>query len=554
MTVLRKEACPTCIANGGDSSNDNRVVYEDGGHWCFACNQGSIKAEEEKVEFIEGEVCELRTRGISYETCKFFDYRVGRDNSDNWVQISNIYSADSKRITQHIRYADKKFLQIGQTKDLPLYGQWKWTPNEKLFVTITEGQIDALSIAQVQSCQYPVVSLPSGTGSAVKSIKHNLKWLLGFKYVVLAFDNDDAGQKATRDVLSLFEPGKVRVVTWPLKDANEMLLGGRGREISKLILQAKAYQPENIVTVSDIWDRILIQPTAGKPWPWKSLTDITYGQRDDIIIIVGATGTGKTEIVTSIIQDCLLQQSKVALFSFEQKPESTVLRLISKVINRRIYIPGSTWNEHEIKTIGEQFDNNVFLYDKAAKASLSEIFNSIRYLAKAKDCKLFIIDNLKGLKVSRNYDRAEELMLTLQELRVELGITIILLSHVSKDKYQFQTYVSTSPKNPDAYNSQTAEDIEELVQKPGLDWNSGRMPTMENVEGLSIVCDLADYVFGLARNKVSKDETEKRTIRVKCLKCGRLESSPTGNVFRLYYTQEGKLIEQDNINNNTDAF
>ena len=62
---------------------------------------------------------------------------------------------------------------------MSLYGQWKWSPNDKLFVTITEGEIDALTIAQVQGYQYPVVSVPKGAAASAKTLKANLKFIKG---------------------------------------------------------------------------------------------------------------------------------------------------------------------------------------------------------------------------------------------------------------------------------------------------------------------------------------------------------------------------------------
>ncbi len=544
--VIEKIQCPTCL----DTGQDNLAVYEDGGTWCFGCNTGNVKtnvkanvkAIDSDNTFISGTIEEITTRRLSKDTCKFFGYQVGKD-VNTWVQIANYYDQNGDILAQKLRTEDKKMYWKGDTKNIPLYGQWLWSPNEKLFVTIVEGEIDALTLAQVQGYQYPVVSIPSGASGAAKAIRENLKWLLGFKYVVLAFDGDDAGNKATKECLPLFEPGRVRVCTWACKDANEMLLNGRSREIAQCIFSAKVIKPENIVTVEDLWDKILSRPSMGKSWPWPSMTEITYGRQADIIIIVGATGIGKTEIVTSIIETTLKQEENIGLFSFEQKPQSTVLRLIGKTLGLKLHLPGAKWDEERIKKIGEEYNQKIFLYDQPATASLNEIFNSIRYLAKAKNTKTFIIDNLKGLKVSRDHERAEELMLTLQQLRDELGITIILLSHVAKDKYQFQTYVSTSPKNVDTYNSQTAEDVGELINKPGLSWESGRMPTKENVEGLSIVCDLADYVFALARNTVSQEYEESHTTRVKALKC-RLDSSTTGRTFKLFYENSGILSER----------
>ena len=173
---------------------------------------------------------------------------------------------------------------------------------------------------------------------------------------------------------------------------------------------------------------------------------------------------------------------------------------------------------------------------------VSDILRTMRYLAVAEDKKLFIIDNLKGLDLNERA-KANGFMKALQALCLELQITVILLSHVAKDKYQYQAYVSTSPKNKDLYETQTAEDMQQLIKRPGMEWESGRMPSKENIDGHSVISDLADYVFALARHTTSEDDTEQRTLRVKALKT-RLDGSKAGTIFKLYHQDNGRLVEK----------
>jgi twinkle protein len=558
--VVAREQCPKCL----DTGQDNVAVYEDGGKFCYGCHlpvstSGVVELSPAKP-YIEGEVVDLmKTRGITYETCKFFDYRVGKNHLE-WVQIANYYNTEGRRCAQKIRFASdpetgkKRFFIAGDGESMPLYGQWKWSPNPKLFVTVVEGEIDALTVAQVQGYQYPVVSVPKGAPDAYKSIKKNLKWLLGFKYVILAFDSDDTGRAATDKCLQLFEPGKVRTAEWPLKDANELLLSGRGKEIKDIIFQAKEHKPENSVTVSDIIDDILVQPQWGISQPWTSLDNLTYGtQFEEIHVIVGANGVGKTEYVKELMFHYLDHGHKLGLFSFEQNPDNTIRRFVGSRLGVKLHIPGSTWNPEQIRAVAMEFDEKIYLYKKAGSASLDELFTTIRYWAIAMGVKVFVIDNLKGLKIANDRERAEEFMTTLQALRKDLKIHILLLSHVAKDKLGKMVYVSTSPKNGDAYHSMSAEQTQGMIDKDGMSWESGRMPSKENVEGQSIVCDLADYVFGIARNTTSQDNQESRTMRIKALKT-RLDSSMTGYTFKLYYNDSGRLEElQPPISNRKDT-
>lgn len=537
--VIRKEQCPICK----DSGQDNLAIYDDGSSFCFACNKANVN--KEVANWIKGHAQDINARGLTAETLKFFDYQVGKDRTGQAVHIANYFDDRDRLIAQKIRTKDKKFKIIGDGKDLPLYGKWKWSPNPNISITITEGEIDCLSVAASQGCQYPVVSIPTGASQAKKVLERNLPWLMGFKFVTLAFDNDKDGKKATQECIDLFEPGKVKVVDWGnAKDANELLKDGKVDELRQALRYAKTIMPERIVSSGDIMDRILQRPTKGIEYPWPTLTDITYGfQPSEIHVIVAANGIGKTEYVKDLMYHFLDRGMNIGLFSFEQSPESTIRRIVGAKLGQKLHLPDAHWDEARIREEAMKLNDRLFLYDKAGSGDDEEIMRSIRYLAKAKDVKLIIIDNLKGLGGNGDTERMTNNMKKFQALKIELGITIILLSHVAKDKIGRQAYVTTSPKKKEEYLSQTAEELANLINKPGLEWESGRIPTKENVEGASAVCDLADYVFALARNTTAENPDEQRTLIVKTIKA-RLDGSKNGKVFKLYHSNSGRLEEQ----------
>ena len=99
-------------------------------------------------------------------------------------------------VAQKIRTKDKNFPIIGDGKGLPLYGSHLWSNGKKL--VITEGEIDAMSVSQLQNHKWPVVSLPQGAAGAVRAIKDNWDYVLGFDEIVLMFDQDDKGREAAR--------------------------------------------------------------------------------------------------------------------------------------------------------------------------------------------------------------------------------------------------------------------------------------------------------------------------------------------------------------------
>ena len=77
-------------------------------------------------------------------------------------------------------------------------------------IVITEGELDAATCREALPT-WEMVSLPSGAAAAKKSIQKNLEWLQEWKDIVLFFDNDDAGRKATQEAASVLPPGKVKI-------------------------------------------------------------------------------------------------------------------------------------------------------------------------------------------------------------------------------------------------------------------------------------------------------------------------------------------------------
>ena len=101
---------------------------------------------------------------------------------------------------------DKKFSIIGDAKAMTLFGSHLWSKGKKL--VICEGEIDAMSVSQVQGHKWATVSLGHGAPSAVKTIKANWDYLMGFDELIIMMDSDDAGVKAAQDIAEALPVGK----------------------------------------------------------------------------------------------------------------------------------------------------------------------------------------------------------------------------------------------------------------------------------------------------------------------------------------------------------
>ena len=162
-----KEPCPEC------NSKDNVAVYDDGHKHCFGCGwQYQPGKDKPRKEFTPMKKqwkplvplpCELPKRGITKETCELFGYGIASFNGAD-CQVASYKNQSGVLSAQHIRFRDKRFIWQGELSDIKLWGQdlWRQHNTGQTFVVITEGEIDAMSVSQVQGNKFPVVSLPSG--------------------------------------------------------------------------------------------------------------------------------------------------------------------------------------------------------------------------------------------------------------------------------------------------------------------------------------------------------------------------------------------------------
>ena len=230
---ISKEPCPEC------QSRDNVAVYDDGHKYCFGCGWQFQPPKDKPIKFEKPFKMKvtpllpfvtpkaLPKRGITKETCELYDYGYAEYNNQV-VQVATYHDKIGKPVAQHLRYKDKRFGWVGDTSNMQLWGQKIWRQNHgtetKVFAVITEGEVDCLTISQIQGNRFPVVSLPNGCQSANKYIAANLEWLSQFNRIVICFDSDKPGMDAAEKAVEILPPGKAAICRLPRKDANEMLL------------------------------------------------------------------------------------------------------------------------------------------------------------------------------------------------------------------------------------------------------------------------------------------------------------------------------------------
>lgn len=438
---LRHEGCESC------GSSDGNAIYSNGTSYCFACDKWdrvngletdtTVYRKSYNMSLFKYEYQDLTKRKIPESIAKQYRYGVGVDNSGNMCQIANYFNKDKEVVGQKLRYANKKFKFIGDSKQSLMFGQQLWR-NEGKKLVITEGEIDALSVATGFDGKYPVVSLKGGARSAKKEITEHLEWINGYEEVYFWFDNDTHGRAAVEDCVSLLPVDKVRIIRHPeYKDANEVLTyKGKGGIVSTFY-EAERYKPDDIVCPTDLIDTVAEPVQAGFEYAYRSLTDLLYGRRFGEVITLGAgVSVGKTDFIMTQVAFDIQQGWPVATFMLEQSVKETVLRIAGKLDGCHYHLPDTEIDSDKLKNTVSSMSDKLYMFDNFGSNDWEIISSKIRYIKHNYGCRIFYIDNLTALNAHAGDERRnlDALMAEVAGLAKELDIWIMLVSHLNPPK------------------------------------------------------------------------------------------------------------------------
>lgn len=448
--VVGREPCPDC------NSRDNVAVYDNGGKHCWTVDcgyhvsgDGSTPTVERinKVSRLEmtGTVKAIPDRKLSAKTCAKFGITVslGQDGVITHHHYP-YYDLETKEIAAVKKRicATKQMPWSGDRSKTGLFGQNTCRGNGK-YITITEGEIDCAAVSEMFDNKWDVVSLKDGAQSAVKDMKENLEFLEGYDNIVVCFDMDEHGAKAWNDIKDIFSPNKVKNVSLALKDAGAMLAAGRIRDFTKSWWDAKSYQPQGIVKVSETWDEVLrYRDTPSIDYPWGGLNDILQGQRrKEIVIWAAETGIGKSQTMREIQHDIITRNpdETVGCLMLEESVAKTTLGWMSFMAERPLHKELKTIPDEELRKYWEMAtkdDRMVLLDHKGWQNNLDTLLARIRYMKHAMGCNWIVLDHLhialssvEG--ASGDWSGIDELMTNFVSLVHELDIGLHLVCHTS---------------------------------------------------------------------------------------------------------------------------
>ena len=425
-------------------------------------------------------------------------------------------------IATKTRYVKTKdFSIIGSTSNSGLFGQQLF--NGGKYVTITEGEVDAMSVYQMLGSKYPSVSIKNGVASALKDIKRSYTWLDKFDNIVINFDNDEVGREASKKVAELFQPGKVKIVKLPeiYKDANDLLRSKKYEEYVKAWWNAPVHAPDGIIEGSQLLSEVLEPVVKSRiDYGWKGLDELTYGIRSgELVTITAGTGLGKTSVIKELVYHIFKStENNIGMIMLEESPKITALDIMGTEANLPLRRPDINLSKEDKtnyfnKTIGS---GRFYFYNHFGSNSVDNIIARVRYMAKALDCKFIVLDHISMIVSSQEFGderkAIDEVMTKLRTLVQETDIALIIVSHL---------------RRPD-----------------GKGHEEGAVTSLSQLRGSGAIAQLSDMVLGLERDSQNDDIAIRNTTSLRVLK-NRFVGM-TGPACWLYWDKDtGRLNEVD---------
>ena len=541
--VTGREQCPKCASEGRDNSCDNMARYNDGHGYCYSCKyyergEGQIMRERPQPKdwtAVYGEYRDLPDRRIEEATCRKFGYQV-RDSEKGDIHINTYYN-DGVPVAQKYRLSEtKEFKWRGQARDAGLFGQDLFEGGK--MITITEGEIDAMTVFQVNG-GYPVVSLNGGASNAAKEIKAAYEWLCTYETIIIMFDSDDAGRAAAVEAAEILPPGRCKIATLPFKDANECLLNNDSKSIVSATWQAKLHSPDEIIHVGDIE---IGDDEVGEVWdtPWDDMTTYLIGQRSgELTMYISGTGSGKSTIVRELAWHHLVEGRKVGMIMLEETPKESRDDLVSLMLNApvREIRAGKLLNDLRVRQGKEPLKLAGELDDGSYKAACETLANM----------PLYIFNHFGNNAYANALARIEY-------MAVCLDVDVVVLDHITAltaglmgvkgDDADERQMMDGVMKDLRSISTRTGVHIDVVSQlkKTMKSYEEGDNISIEDIRGSGSLSSVPNTIIALERNRQDPDYFTSNCTSVRVLK-NRLNGK-CGVATGLWYDHvEGRMVE-----------
>jgi len=431
-------ACPYCSAERRKSNQkdmtltrklDGAVVFH-----CHHCQiNGSVQPQQERIlsavpnptivsnKLQDHHYLWLATRGISHQTAdkmklfaaeKYFG-KLGKTAD----AIGFPYFRKGALVAAKYRsFPEKDFTQdSGGAHDF--FGIDLIQKDQPLI--IVEGEIDCLSLMEMGFDN--VVSVPSGApikvadGKVLPSEDKKFAYVWNAReildavpYVILATDQDTAGQALAEELARRIGKEKCRLAKFEKKDLNEVMLDDPTK-VGELLASAAPYPVSGISDAGSYYERLneLYTKGTGKGYStgYTSVDEIYTVAPAQLTVVTGYPSSGKSNFVDQIMVNLADKHDwKFAVCSFENQPEIHISRLMEIYTKRRFFDGKDRMSETD-KEIAFKFVKEHFLFidtNGEEPSTLDSILERARVAVKRMGVRGLVIDPYNYIELPRS--------------------------------------------------------------------------------------------------------------------------------------------------------
>lgn len=518
-----------------------------------------VKTEEE----IRAEIAEVETypflplnhKKLSAATLELFGVRVGVSETDGKTPetVYYPYTRNGKLVGYKVKLipaknTPKRMWSMGDLKDCDFFGWDKAIGSGSKKLIITEGEDDAIALTAIINRHTKsdyldatpgVISLPHGAGNAARDINRCKEQFKRFKEIVLCFDMDEAGRKATEECLLILPEATAAIL--PSKDVNQCLIDGHSKAaFNAVIFNSERPKNTRLVFGESLHASAREQAKYGElTWPWKGLNDKTRGIRYGETIYIGAgVKMGKSDLLNALAAHFIKEHGiKVFMAKPEEANKKTYKLLAGKVVGSNFNDPDKEFDYDQYDKAGEILAGKlamVNLYQHLGWSSLkADIISAINWGAKA----IFIdpITNLtNGEDAGDANSKLQAIAQDLAAMALDYNVVIIMFCHLKAPNENI-----TKERRTKYYHDGKYIGLGNCPHELGGDISSSQFA------GSRAMMRSCNMMIGLEGNKDAELEDEVRNIRNLVLLEDR-EFGETGR-FGLYWSRESTLFKEIGI-------
>ncbi|MCA9381300.1 toprim domain-containing protein [Candidatus Dojkabacteria bacterium] len=404
--------------------------------FCFACHKrianpyGKEKTIDEvdlpkpKTEAeIQAEIAEidgypvvdLKDRKLRAKYIERFGSKIALSEEDGKTPIAIYHpmTINDELTGYYIKTLSKPSYEwsIGEVKNAQPFGWLRAKRSGAYRLIITEGREDAIAIEALfdmygnEEFKPAIISLSNGTNSVKKNLTPIAKEIQSlFKEVVINFDNDSSGEKATQEAL-LILPGALSAIL-PEKDANDCLINGSGKAAYKaLAFNAKRPKNTRLLVANKELHYQFRQPTQHGELTWFSptLQKLLRGVRLGETIYEGAgVKMGKSELLNAqAAHHMIVDNVPVLVAKPEEAAKDTYKLIANKFVGNRFHDPDVPFDYDEFDRAGEMMDSKLYMIDLYQHLGWDTLRSDIIYAAND-GVKAVFIDPITNLTAGLN--------------------------------------------------------------------------------------------------------------------------------------------------------